>query len=263
METEQGVRLAIFLGVLALMMAAEFLWPRRTQAVSRLKRWPHNLTLVALDIVLVRLVFPVSLAGFCLIAAQNGWGIFNALDAPFWLTFSLSLLALDVLIYSQHIVLHKIPILWRLHRVHHTDTEFDVTTALRFHPIEILLSMLVKFTAAAILGAPPEAALAFEIILNAAAMFNHGNVKIPEKLDQWLRHIIVTPDMHRVHHSTVRAEIDSNYGFSISLWDRIFDTYCAQPRKGHEAMTIGLDIFRKEEDMRLGKLLLQPFKREG
>lgn len=261
MGTEQGLRLAVFFGVLALMMVAEFFWPRRSQTVSRQKRWPHNLALAVLDFVLVRLVFPVSLAGFCLFAAQKSWGIFNTLDAPFWLTFSLSLLALDVLIYGQHIVLHKIPLLWRLHRVHHTDTEFDVTTALRFHPIEILLSMLVKFTAAAILGAPPEAAMAFEIILNTAAMFNHGNVKIPEKLDQWLRRIVVTPDMHRVHHSAVRVETDSNYGFSISLWDRIFGTYCAQPREGHEAITIGLDIFRKEEDMHLGKLLIQPFSR--
>lgn len=262
MGTEQSLRLAVFLGVLVLMMAAEFLWPRRDQAVSRQKRWPHNLTLVVLDIVLVRLVFPVSLAGFCLIAAQKGWGIFNTLDVPFWLTFSLSLLALDILIYGQHIMLHKIPILWRLHRVHHTDTEFDVTTALRFHPIEILLSMLVKFTAAAILGAPPEAALAFEIILNAAAMFNHGNVNIPTRLDEWLRRFIVTPDMHRVHHSTIRRETDSNYGFSISLWDRLFGTYHAQPQKGHGGMIIGLNIFRKEEDMRVEKLLLQPFKRD-
>lgn len=262
MSPEQFLRLAVFGGVLVAMMAAEFLWPRRVQAISRRKRWPHNLALVVLDIVFVRLVFPVSLAGFCLIAAQKGWGIFNALDAPFWLAFSLSLLVLDVLIYGQHILFHKVPALWRLHRVHHTDTEFDVTTALRFHPIEILLSMLVKFAAAAVLGAPPEAALAFEIILNTAAMFNHANVKIPEKQDQLLRHIIVTPDMHRVHHSVVRAETDSNYGFSISLWDRVFGTYRAQPRQGHEAMTIGLDVFRKEKEIRLDKLLIQPFLAE-
>ena len=261
-EGEQILRLAIFLGVLGILMTAEFLWPRRRQTIERKKRWPQHLALVTLDLILARLVFPLSLAGFCIVVKQNDWGIFNMLDISFWPSFILSILALDLIIYTQHVIFHKLPFLWRLHRVHHTDTEFDVTTALRFHPAEILLSMIVKFAVLIILGAPPEAALAFEIILNATAMFNHGNISIPMSIDRWLRHIIVTPDMHRVHHSVSQSETNSNYGFSLSLWDRIFNTYLAQPEKGHEGMTVGLDIFRKTEDMRIDNLLLQPFKKE-
>jgi len=256
---EQTIRLSIFLCIFAIMAAAEFFWPRRRQAIKRIKRWPHNLALVALDVLMARLVFPVSLAGFAMIAAQHGWGLFPALHLPFWLTVLLSLAILDLIIYWQHVLFHKIPVLWRLHRVHHTDTEFDVTTALRFHPFEILLSMGVKFAAVAVLGIPSEAALLFETLLNASAMFNHGNINLPVWIDRVLRYILVTPDMHRVHHSTIAVETNSNYGFNIPVWDRLFGSYRAQPIEGHKDMRIGLNEFREPANLRLDKMLVQPF----
>lgn len=257
---EHTVRLSVFLCVFVIMAAAEYFWPRRTQSIQRSKRWPHNLALVALDVLVVRLVFPVSLAGFALITARNGWGIFPALHLPFWLTVLLSLVLLDLIIYWQHVLFHKVPVLWRLHRVHHADTEFDVTTALRFHPFEILLSMGIKFAAVAALGIPPEATILFETLLNACAMFNHGNINLPTRIDRLLRYILVTPDMHRVHHSTITVETNSNYGFNIPVWDRLFGTYRAQPIEGHKDMHIGLEKFRAADDLRLDKMLVQPFR---
>ena len=257
---EQTIRLSVFLSVFVTMALAEFFWPRRGQITKRIKRWPHNLALVALDILIMRLVSPVSLAGFAIITVQHGWGLFPLLDLPFWLTVLLSLIILDFIIYWQHVLFHKVPVLWRLHRVHHTDTEFDVTTALRFHPFEILMSMGVKFGAVVALGIPPEAALLFETLLNASAMFNHGNVNLPTGIDRLLRYFLVTPDMHRVHHSTIAVETNSNYGFNIPLWDRLFSTYRAQPVEGHKDMRIGLNEFREPDDVRLDKMLVQPFR---
>lgn len=259
MMPEDAIRLSFFMGVLIALMAAEFFFPRRTQIRHRHNRWPHNLALAALNIALVRLVFPLSLAGFCQVAAHKGWGIFNVINAPFWMVFLLSVVLLDMLVYGQHVLFHKFRLLWRLHRVHHTDTEFDVTTALRFHPLEILISMLIKFAAAILLGVPPAAAMAFEIILNASALFNHGNVNIPKAADAGLRLLIVTPDMHRVHHSVLPVETDSNYGFCLSLWDRIFGTYRGRPSGGHETMRLGLETHRETPDQRLDRLILQPF----
>lgn len=257
---EHTVRLSIFLGIFAIMAAAEYFSPRRTPVIGRMKRWPQNIALVALDALIVRFMLPISLVGFSLMTVQHGWGLFSLLQLPFWLTIVLSLVGLDFIIYWQHVLFHKVPFLWRLHRVHHTDTEFDVTTALRFHPFEIIISMGIKFAAIILLGIPPEAALLFEIILNACAMFNHSNTHIPPRIDSLLRYILVTPDMHRVHHSTIAIETNSNYGFNIPVWDRLFHSYRDQPMEGHQKMRIGLDRFREAENIRLDKLLLQPFR---
>lgn len=256
---EDTIRLGVFFGVFIVMAAAEYFWPRRAQVLKRHKRWPHNLLLVAVDILVLRLALPASLAGFAVIAAQRDWGLLPALHAPFWLTVVISLIVLDLVIYLQHVLFHRVPFLWRLHRVHHTDTEFDVTTALRFHPFEILASMGVKIAVVMLLGIPPEAALLFEALLNACAMFNHGNIHLPVGIDRVLRYVLVTPDMHRVHHSTTPVETNSNYGFSVPVWDRLFGTYRAQPAAGHDDMHIGLDEFRKPEDTRIDKMLKQPF----
>ncbi|MDE1900983.1 MAG: sterol desaturase family protein [Alphaproteobacteria bacterium] len=257
---ENILRLSVFLGVFVIMAVAESFWPRRPQQTRRRDRWPHNLALVILDIAVLRLVFPVSLAGFALSVNQHQWGFLPLFGLPFLANIFLTLVFLDLMIYFQHVTFHKVPILWRLHRVHHADIEFDVTTALRFHPVEILISMAIKFAAVAAIGAPPEAVLFFEIILNACAMFNHGNIALPAKWDQRLRRILVTPDMHRVHHSVAVAEINSNYGFNISLWDRLFGTYRAQPEQGHDRMKIGLEQFREKEEMRIDRMLTQPFR---
>ena len=242
------------------MAIAEYFWPRRSQQTRRQRRWLNNLALLFLDVVVMRLVFAVSLSGFAFIVVRHGWGILPMLHLPFWTTCALSLVIMDLIIYGQHLVFHRVPVLWRLHRVHHADTEFDVTTALRFHPIEILISMAIKFSAVEAIGAPPEAVLLFEIILNACAMFNHGNIALSIKWDQRLRHILVTPDMHRVHHSVIALEMNSNFGFNISAWDRLFGNYRAQPAQGHDRMTIGLDQFRENKEMRVDKMLTQPFR---
>lgn len=254
------LRLSVFVLVFLCVAGAEFFWPRRKKTLTRAARWPHNIGLTFLNVLLVRILLPVSLAGFALIVQEHGWGIFSYVSLPYALKIILSIVLLDMVIYGQHVMFHKVPVLWRLHRVHHTDTEMDVTTALRFHPIEIMLSMGLKFVAVLLLGVPPEATLLFEIILNACAMFNHGNIKLPSTLDRWLRFIIVTPDMHRVHHSIDPQETNSNYGFNISLWDCLFGTYRAQPKLGHNAMIIGIDTFRSPLEVKLNKLLTQPFR---
>lgn len=254
------IRLSVFILMFTIVALAEYIWPRRVQNLHRIKRWPHNLLLSFLNVVIVWLVLPTSLAAFALVVGQHGWGVLKAFDISYWPSLLISLVLLDLIIYGQHIVFHKIPVLWRLHRVHHADTEFDVTTALRFHPFEILLSMAIKFAAVAAIGTPPEAVILFETILNASAMFNHGNIKLPKWLDARLRYILVTPDMHRVHHSVIPRETNSNYGFSISLWDRMFGTYRPQPEHGHEDMTIGLKIFRDKPEATLPRLLSQPFR---
>jgi len=252
------MRLAVFLAVLVAMAAWELLAPRRPATSARIARWPNNLGLLAVDTVLVRLVFPGAAVGFALFVELRGWGLLSLLTLPPWLAFAGAVLVLDLIIYLQHVLFHAVPALWRLHRVHHTDLEFDVTTGLRFHPFEILLSMLIKYTAIAAIGPPVGAVLLFEVLLNASSMFNHGNVYLPPSIDRWLRWLVVTPDMHRVHHSVVRNETNSNFAFNFPWWDRWFGTYRAQPRAGHGDMVIGIEQFREARDARLDRLLLQP-----
>jgi sterol desaturase/sphingolipid hydroxylase (fatty acid hydroxylase superfamily) len=257
---DMHIRLIAFLAVFVVMAAAEILWPRRTQLLAKSRRWPHNIGIAFLNILLVRFCLPITLVGFAVVVSENRWGLLSMTDFPVIVKIALSLVLLDLVIYGQHVAFHNIPILWRLHRVHHADTEIDVTTALRFHPIEIMVSMGIKFAAVAAIGAPAEAVLLFEIILNACAMFNHGNIRLPSGMDNILRRILVTPDMHRVHHSAIKCETNSNYGFNISLWDRLFGTYRAQPEHGHEGMMIGLREFRESGEAKINKLLTQPFR---
>jgi sterol desaturase/sphingolipid hydroxylase (fatty acid hydroxylase superfamily) len=253
------LRLTFFCAVLAIMIGWEFAAPRRRLSASLAVRWSSNLGLAIVGALLVRLAFPVVAVGTAAIAAERGWGLFNWVAAPSWLAIALSVVALDLAIYAQHVVFHKVPPLWRLHRMHHSDVDIDATTGVRFHPFEIALSMAIKMAMIVALGAPAVAVVIFEVLLNATAMFNHGNVKLPQAVDRALRRVIVTPDFHRVHHSVHRDETDSNYGFNLSVWDRLFRTYRPQPRDGHETMTIGLDIFRAPRQRHLDKLLIQPF----
>ncbi|MEQ8326280.1 sterol desaturase family protein [Parvibaculum sp.] len=256
---EPQIRLAAFAGVLALMAFLEFALPRRIVDAVRARRWTTNLALAAIGTGLLRVAVPLLATGVALEAERRGFGLFHWLGVPDVLAFVLSLAALDLLVYVQHVVFHKFDILWRMHRVHHADPHVDVTTGIRFHPLEILISMGLKMAAVALIGAPAAAVILFEIVLNAAAMFNHANVRIDEKTDALLRRIIVTPDMHRVHHSIYRDEQDMNFGFSISLWDRLFGTYRANPREGQEAMRIGLADYPAPAPEGLGWSLVNPF----
>ena len=256
---EPAIRLGFFLGIFALMVLWEFLAPRRTPAMSRWLRWPSNLAIVALNTLLLRLVFPAAAVGLALIGEQRDWGLLNNLGAPTWVAIALSVLLLDLAIYGQHVMFHAVPALWRLHRMHHADLDFDVTTGARFHPIEILLSLGIKLAVVAALGAPALGVLIFEVILNATSMFNHGNVRMAPRLDRVLRCFVVTPDMHRVHHSVIPRETNSNFGFSLPWWDRLLGTYRAQPAAGHQGMTIGIEQFRAPRDQRLDRMLAQPF----
>jgi sterol desaturase/sphingolipid hydroxylase (fatty acid hydroxylase superfamily) len=260
LTNEPLIRLAAFAGIFAAMVAWEIVAPRREQRLGRGTRWPGNIGIVVLDTVLVRLVFPTTAVGLALIAEVQGWGLFHALALPAWASVLLAVMALDLAIYLQHVLFHAVPALWRLHRMHHADLEFDVTTGLRFHPIEILLSVLIKLAVVAALGAPAAAVLIFEVLLNATSMFNHGNVRLPPALDRVLRLIVVTPDMHRVHHSILPQETNSNFGFNLPWWDRLFGTYRVAPAAGHDGMTIGIDAFRDARELGLDRMLLQPFR---
>jgi sterol desaturase/sphingolipid hydroxylase (fatty acid hydroxylase superfamily) len=260
LDNETPIRLGIFLGVLVLVAASEALSPRRLRAFSRWRRWPSNFGIVVLNTVVLRLLFPVAAVGMAWYAREHGWGLFNAVQAPAALAIVVSVVALDLFIYLQHVMFHAVPALWRLHRMHHADLDFDVTTGARFHPIEIVLSMVIKLAAVVVLGAPPVAVVIFEVILNATAMFNHGNLRLPLAVDRVLRLIVVTPDMHRVHHSIEPSETNSNFGFNLPWWDRLLGTYRAQPAAGHEAMTIGIEQFREADDLRLDRMLIQPFR---
>jgi len=257
---EPLIRLGAFTGILAMMALWEWLSPGRNQEIGRARRWPSNLGIVALDTVVVRLVYPAAAVGTALLAEARGWGLFQVLEAPTWLAIAASVILLDLAIYLQHVLFHAVPVLWRLHRMHHADLEFDVTTGLRFHPIEILLSMGIKLGVVAALGTPAVAVLVFEVLLNATSMFNHGNVRLPARIDRALRWIVVTPEMHRVHHSVVPRETNSNFGFNLPWWDRLFGTYRAQPAAGHEGMTIGIAQFREPSELRLDRMLIQPFR---
>jgi sterol desaturase/sphingolipid hydroxylase (fatty acid hydroxylase superfamily) len=256
---EAPIRLGFFAGIFVLMAAWELWAPRRALQQSKALRWSNNLALVALDTLVVRALFPVAAVGVAAFAAARGIGIFNLVAVPLLAAFVISLLVLDAAIWLQHRLFHAVPLLWRLHRVHHADLDFDVTTGARFHPVEIVLSMLIKCAVVLALGAPAVAVLVFEIVLNATSLFNHGNVRLPASVDRVLRWLVVTPDMHRVHHSIDRRETDSNFGFNLPWWDRLFGTYRAQPAAGHEAMTIGIGEFRSPRELWLDRLLLQPF----
>ncbi len=262
MQHEAAIRLASFLGVLALMSCAEFLWPRRGRPVRRLVRWPNNLAVVFVDTFLARLVLPAGATGVALLGEHRGWGLFNSISAPGWISIPVTVLLLDLLIYFQHWAFHRVPLLWRWHRMHHADLDVDVTTGARFHPIEILLSLGIKSAVIIPLGAPALGVLVFEVLLNATAMFNHGNLRLPTRVDRWLRLLLVTPDMHRVHHSILLRETNSNYGFNLTWWDRLFRTYRAQPEAGHDGMMLGLEQFRDPKELRLDRMLLQPFRDE-
>jgi sterol desaturase/sphingolipid hydroxylase (fatty acid hydroxylase superfamily) len=259
---EAYVRLGVSVGVFALLAAWELIGPRRRQPAGRAARWPGNLGIVVLDTILVRLVFPVTGVGLALLAEARGWGLFNLAALPNWIAVAASVVLLDLAIYLQHVLFHAVPALWRLHRMHHADLAFDVTTGLRFHPVEILLSMLIKLTVIAALGAPALSVLIFEVLLNATSMFSHGNIRIPDRFDRVLRWLVVTPDMHRVHHSILPRETNSNFGFNLPWWDRLFGTYRPKPSAGHEAMTIGIEQFRDWRELRLDRMLLQPFRED-
>jgi sterol desaturase/sphingolipid hydroxylase (fatty acid hydroxylase superfamily) len=257
---ELVARIAAAAAVFAVMVLWEVLAPRRPWSVGRLARWPHNLGIVVIDALAVRILIPAAAVGAALVAAGNGWGLFHVAGLRLSLASLLGFLALDVAIYAQHVAFHKVPLLWRLHRMHHADLDIDVTTGVRFHPIEIVLSMLIKIAVVLALGIPPVAVFVFEVVLNATSMFNHGNVAMPSWLDRVLRLIVVTPDMHRVHHSIDPRETDSNFGFNLPWWDRLFGTYRAAPQAGHDRMTIGLSTFRDRAELRLDRLLTQPFR---
>lgn len=256
---EPLIRVSIFTGIFTLMALGEGWRPRRVRILSRWQRWPGNIGILALNTVAVRIVFPSAAVGFAALAESRGWGLLHMLSLPETVTIPFSVLALDLFIYFQHVLLHATPLLWRLHRMHHADLDFDVTTGSRFHPLEILLSMGLKLMIIAALGTPAMAVLIFEILLNGTSMFNHANLKLGPGVDKALRLFIVTPDMHRVHHSIIRSETNSNFGFNLSWWDRLFGTYRAQPASGHEAMTIGIDQFRSPREQRLDRMLIQPF----
>ena len=258
--TELAIRLAAFAGVFSVMALWELLAPRRPWAVGRALRWPSNLGILVADVLAVRLLLPTAAAGVALVAAERGFGLFHVIGLPFWLAAPIGFLALDLVIYGQHVMFHHVPWLWRLHRMHHADLDIDVTTGVRFHPVEILLSLVIKIATVALLGIPAAAVVCFEVVLNATSMFNHANASLPRWLDRVARLILVTPDMHRVHHSVLRQETDSNFGFNLPWWARLFGTYRAEPRAGHDGMTIGLPVFRDPGELRLDRLLTQPFR---
>lgn len=257
---EPAVRLSFFFGVLALMALWEVVAPRRPAPLRRWARWPSNLGIVALNTVLVRVILPTTAVALAMVGAREGWGLLHHAAFPGWLALVVAVIALDLVIYLQHVMVHAVPLLWRLHRVHHADLHFDVTTGSRFHPIEMVLSMLIKFAAILVIGPSPEAVVVFEVLLNATAMFNHGNVRLPAAIDRWLRRVVVTPDMHRVHHSLEDDEANSNFGFNLPWWDQLFGTYRDQPRGGHEGMTIGIRGWRDPRQVnRLPGMLALPF----
>lgn len=260
LQHEGPLRLAAFLTVLAAMALWEVASPCRQRDIPRLIRWSNNLALVVLDTAILRLVFPILAVGMAGLAQSRGWGLFNLWSFPGATSHVAAFLILDLAIYLQHVIFHRVPVLWRLHRMHHADLDFDTTTGLRFHPLEIVISMAIKLAVVLLIGAPPAAVLAFEVILNACALFNHANVQLPARLDGVLRLVLVTPDMHRIHHSLNPRETNSNYGFSLPWWDRMLGTYLAQPAKPQQTMPIGLPQFRTRRDLWLDRMLLQPWR---
>lgn len=263
MQTDLVIRLSVFVGVLAALLLLERLIPRRRPLPAQGPRRVSNLVLALTGAILLRLMalaLPVLAVVAAMDAAAAGLGLFNRLDWPVWLEVLLAILAMDLAIWAQHLVTHKVPLFWRFHRVHHADRDFDVTTALRFHPVEIIVSAGLKVGLVYALGPSALAVLAFELVLNASAMFSHANLALPGRMDRALRAVLVTPDMHRIHHSVHREEHDSNYGFALSLWDRLFRTYRADPREPHQAMSVGLE-WQDDRPARLGWMLALPFRR--
>jgi len=263
LDYEPFIRISFFLSILVLVAIWELLAPRRPLATSKRIRWYSNLSLVFIDTLTVRLLLPVQAVGVALSMGKYDWGILNNVMLPNWMGIALGILGLDLVIYLQHAMFHAIPAFWRLHRVHHTDLDFDVTTGVRFHPIEILLSMGVKMAAVVVLGVSAIAVILFEVLLNATSMFNHGNIRLPGRIDRVLRLLVVTPEMHRVHHSVVIKEHNSNFGFNFPWWDRLMGTYQAQPARGHEGMIFGLSQFRNPTRLTLPRLLILPFFETG
>jgi sterol desaturase/sphingolipid hydroxylase (fatty acid hydroxylase superfamily) len=260
---EMMFRLGIAVAVFALMAAWEVLAPRRPLSASRLLRWPGNLGIVVVDVLLIRLIVPTAVVGAALYAAGHGQGLFHWLNVRLSVAAVAGFLILDLAIYAQHVVFHRVPWLWRLHRMHHTDLDVDVSTGLRFHPLEILISLAIKILTVIALGIPPVAVIVFEIVLNGTSQFNHANVRMPPWFDRAMRLVVVTPDMHRVHHSIDSSEHNSNFGFNLPWWDWLFGTYRCEPAAGHAGMTIGLLIFRDRKELRLDRLLTQPFRNDG
>ncbi len=262
--SEPVLRFSVFAGILIAMALVELAIPRRKLSTPKPRRWLTNFSIVALDTLVVRLMGALAVPLVAVAAAvyceTNGLGLFNIVDWPQWLEFILALLVFDLAIWFQHFVSHKVPIFWQLHQVHHADRDIDVSTAIRFHPVEIALSMLWKIVLVFVFGPSALAVVVFEVILNGCAMFNHANIALPAWLDKLLRIFVVTPDMHRVHHSVIRREHDSNYGFNLSVWDRLFGTYTAQPEKGHEGMTIGLSSYQSASPTKLLWSLALPFR---
>ena len=258
---EAAIRLGFFFGVFAVMAVWEVLAPRRVLAVSKAIRWLNNIGLVVFNTVLLRLLFPAAAVGMAAFSASQGWGLLNHFGVDAWLAVPVAVVLMDFVIWLQHVMMHAVPALWRLHRVHHADPDYDLTTGARFHPVEIILSMLIKFAAIVVLGPPVVAVILFEVVLHGMAMFNHANVRLPATLDRMLRWVVVTPDMHRVHHSIEDDEANSNFGFNLSWWDRLLGTYRDQPRGGHESMVIGIRGYRQLRDVTwLPGLLALPFR---
>ena len=260
LANEPAIRLAAFAGVLAVMAGLEALLPRRGRSFRRLRRWPNNLGIVVVDTVVLRLVFPTAAVGVALAAESRGIGLLPWLGLPAPVAVLVAVVLLDLAIYLQHVLFHAVPALWRLHRMHHADPELDATTGLRFHPLEILASLVVKAALVVALGAPPVAVLAFEVLLNATSLFNHADIRIPPRIDRWLRLLLVTPDMHRTHHAEARVDTDSCFGFCLPWWDRIFGSYRAAPAGGLDGAVIGVPGLRAPVEQRLDRLLMQPFR---
>lgn len=264
LENEDTVRLGSFAALFAIFALVEAIYPRRKKVGSMPIRWYSNITLSFFNIYLLRFIFPVLGLGMAATCTKYGWGFFNGfadeISMPYWLKFVLALLALDFIVYLHHIMFHAVPWLWRLHRVHHADVDLDVSSGIRFHFLESIISMVIKLGAIVLIGPPVLAVLAFEIVLNGAAMFNHANMRLPLPVDRVVRLFLVTPDMHRVHHSVIPRETNSNYGFNVPWWDWLFGTYIAQPQEGHDGMTVGLDRFRSDKEQHLHQLLIQPFR---
>jgi len=260
LSNDPAIRLGFFLGMFVLMATWELLAPRRVLGVSKPVRWTHNIAVAIINVLLVRVLFPSAAVGVAVFADERGVGLLNMFPVPDLQAFAFALLALDLTMYLMHLMFHAVPALWRVHRVHHADVDFDVTTGARFHPIQIVLSLPVKFAVIFALGLPVLAVLVFEAVFNALSLFNHANVRIPSAVERVLRWFLVTPDMHRVHHSVDATETNSNFSFVLPWWDRLFGTYRAEPEGGHERMTIGVEQFRTERDFRLDRMLVQPFR---
>lgn len=260
MDDTQQLRLVFFLSIFVLCALWEFILPRKVLTQPKAWRWVNNISLTLVNSTILTVAMPILAFEAAHLAFSNHWGLFQALELSVGLNILFSVFILDCAIYLQHLVFHHVPILWKLHRMHHADLDIDVTTGARFHPIEIVLSMIIKVGIVLLLGIHPIAIVAFEIILNGSAMFNHSNAKLPLSIDRWLRKIIVTPDMHRVHHSKIVKETHSNFGFCLSIWDKTFGTYIAQPKLGHDNINIGVEGIDEPKEQRLDKMLTQPFR---